>query len=252
MADSFIKVLDLGLETLIFDKFKDIISVTSQDNDMAFMPKEIAFRYVSEKRGAVEMEFMNLWRSNISFDWQRNRSVLALREIEIPYSNFCVSGYSGLSGYTGLSGYSGSGISGYSGYSGKTGSLKAISAKMDYNFWVWSKDKDKLNAVIERYLFWKFHDPNLNLSLNGEIPLEFDLHFGDVVDESTENVMFEKGVYYVCKFPITLDGWIFELSETKIIETIYITGYDDTVDPLGKLLWSTTITSLDEGDDVWA
>ena len=252
MASSFLKVLDLAVETLVFNKFKDLLFVQtlgvsgysgysgSLINDISFMPKEVAFRHISEKRGKVELEFMNLWRSGIAFPWERNRSVLAIRDLEIPTSD-SISGYSGYSG-----------ASGYSGYSGLIGSLRTVPAKLSYDFWVWSKDKDKLNAVSERYMFWKFRDPNLNLSLNGEIPLEFDLHFGDITDESTETSMFEKGLYFVHKFPLLLDGWIFELAMTKIIETIYIKGYDNTVNPLGQLLWSTTITSLDEKDDIWA
>lgn len=211
MSDTFIKVVDAALRTRLYYKFKDILSLTSVSNDTGIFPKEIALRQISEKRGKVEMEFINIWRQRTLFDWKRQQTVIARRGIPV-VSSSAGSAY-----------------------------LKAVPAKLEYKAWFWSKDKDKLNSVTQTYMLWHQDDPNLDLYYNDTYPLELDLHFGDIEDESPIEDMFNRGLYFVISCPITIDSWIFSPDLIGIIETIYLDVSNDAVDEDGVLLYSSTI-----------
>jgi len=153
MADSFLKYIDTAMRARVWYKFSDLLGITNINQDSAFMIKDTALRHISEKRGAIQAEFITIWREGTEFDWDRQRSVLARREIT-PIVN------------------------------GNMKSIRTVPAKLNYTVWFWSKDRDKLNQIAERFLFWQHTDPNLDLLLNNTYPLEFDLHFGAVTDES--------------------------------------------------------------------
>ena len=200
MSDSFLKYIDYGVRAMVWYKYADLLSLTSMVNDSAIWPKSVTFRNISEKRGKVQMEFMNIWRSGTKFDWDRQRTSLAR------------GGVYGQNTSTDAS------------------VLKSVPVTLNYDAFFWSKDTDKLNQITERYCFWQHQDPNLNMLFNSIYPCEFDLQFGSVIDESPVESMYDKGVYYVIRCPITVEGWIFTTSPSGLIRTIYLNGYDATLD----------------------
>lgn len=214
MADSWLKYLDYATRAMVWYKFADILSVTSMVNDSAIWPKAVAFRNITEKRGKVQMEFMNVWRSGTKFDWDRQRSVLARGGVYGQTDNVNAS------------------------------ALKAVPVTLNYDAFFWSKDTDLLNQITERYCFWQHQDPNLNILFNGLYPCEFDLQFGAVIDESPVESMYDKGLYYVIRCPITVEGWLFTTGSTKTIRTIYLKGYDATLESgTGEPILVSTVQS---------
>jgi len=202
---SFLQAIDLGLRATLFTKFGDILSLADVNTGVVYYPKDIALKKIAEKREASSrtksrLEFINCWRKTTAPDWSRMRSSVARRGINI------VNTASGtLTGTT----------------------IKAIPAKLEYDVWYWSRDKDKLNLITERYLFWQQNDPNIALTYNDVYPLNFDLHFGEIVDESTEIQMHDIGTYYVIKAPVILDGWIFTTPTTSnTIQSIWLEIFD--------------------------
>jgi hypothetical protein len=211
---SFLKYIDYGVRAMVWYKFSDLLSLTSMTNDSALWPKAVTFRHISEKRGKVEMEFINVWRSGTKFDWDRQRTSIAR---------------GGVYGRTGAT---------------AAAELKAVPVSLTYDAFFWSKDIDKLNQISERYCFWQHQDPNLNMLFDDKYPVEFDLKFGSVIDESPIESMFDKGIYYVIRCPIEVEGWIFSSASTKVIRTIYLRGYDSSVDATtGELILTDNIRS---------
>jgi hypothetical protein len=211
VSDTGISLIDSALRYRIFYKFKDCLSISDFNKDTIFVPKDIALREISEIRGKVEVEFINLWRTSCTFDWKRQRTIVARR--------------------------------GFSLNAGTADSLiqvKAVPASMTYHAYFWSKDFDKINSVLEKYLFWQQDDPNLDMKYNTYYPLAFDLHFGSATDESQITEKYEKGQYFVLNCQIDVDGWVFTNDTVAQIKTIYLRVYDDSVDEDGVLLYSST------------
>lgn len=194
---SYLKILDLGIRSLLYTKFADILNLESIAQGVLFYPKGVSQREISERRGNAELEFISAWRTEIGLNWERANTPLARRGVWMPYDDSTVN-------------------------------VKTIPIKTSYKIHFWSKDRDTLNEIAERYLFWIQDDPNLNLTYMDTYPLDFDLHFGEIFDESVIESKYETGMYHVYSADISLDGWVFTSSDptNNLIYTIKIACYD--------------------------
>lgn len=212
MSETFLKIIDEGMRALIFSTFGDDMLFDSiESDDVILQPKEIAQRFIAEKRGRNVVEFANLWRESTRVSWRRQRTPLAREGL---YGNY---------------------IDGEAPSSGITGekiallNVKTVPADLSYNVWFWSQYQERINHVAETYLFWKHTDPNLKVYYNGTYPLEFDIRFpeGEIVDESDLPHMFEMGRIFVARIPILVDGWVFRESQIKTVKKLILTIYDE-------------------------
>jgi hypothetical protein len=201
---SFLTVTDIGLSGLLFLKFKDILNLNKVQDSVVQFPKEIAQREVAERRGGHEVEFINYWRSSISPDWQRMRTPAARRGTWVPYD-------------TGDTGDDPLAIN-----------VRAIPVSIDYDIWFWSKDKDKLNQIFDTYLFWTHTNPNLSMNYRDQFPLNMYLKIGALSDESIVSQRYEKGMYFIYRMPLNIEGWTFLSEEpiSNVIMAIDLTCYD--------------------------
>jgi hypothetical protein len=190
--------MDNGVKTLVFNKFRSYLNLNDQNRDMVFFPLEIAQRKIAEKRGEATVEFMSVWRNGIQFDWQRQRSTLARRGLNMQYVNS----------------------------SSKTQivTVKAVPATLNYNFWLWSRDLDLIMQAAEAYLFWVHNYPQLILYYNGLYEMDMYMKFGPIIDRTNYNI-YEKGQYFVYEFPISLEGWVMTSINTKTILKIILDLY---------------------------
>jgi hypothetical protein len=190
-----LNVIDIGLRANLFSKFGDILGLESINRGVIFYPKEIAFRQISEKKGEAITEFINTWRVVTAPDWERQRTPVARRGINV-----------------------------------NGGVVKAMPVKLNYKTWFWSKDLDKLNLVTERVLFWPQNNPRLDLvyTVNGnDYPVELYLKFSEITDESNVDQMFEKGTHFCMCVSIDIEGWIFVGTVSDgIINKIILKIYD--------------------------
>ena len=195
---TFLTVIDEGLRARLYYKFMEDLGLTNLAEETAFFPREVAMRIIAETRGRVAMEFLNVWRESTNIDWNRQRTSTATRGFLLEFTD-----------------------------AGKTdiGRSYAVPVDLRYSFWAWSKDPEKLNKVTERYLFWQHRDPNLDLVYNDQYPVELDLHFDNVVHESPVENMYEGGLYYVNRYPITVDGWVFLDDTVKTVHKVIISVY---------------------------
>jgi hypothetical protein len=195
---SFIKTLDDAMKAAIFAKFGPYFGLTDATKDIVFAPKVVQLRKIAEKRGTDSVEFIGLWRTGMEFDWRRNNSSVARRGLSLAYTD-----------------------------AGKSSIItaKAVPVKISYDVWFWTRCLDKLMDASEGYLFWQFNNPNLVLNYLGLYPLELDMGFGALVDESPYSEIYDKGTYFVGRMPITLDGWVFTVFTTKTVLTIIIKVY---------------------------
>ena len=196
--DTFLKLIDKGLMVLCFTKFKDDLNITNAVNDVAIRPKEVALRTLAEKRGKSSLEFLNLWRETTTFSWPRQRSPLAREGMLMAFTD---------TNNTDIT------------------RASAVPVDLQYNLWAWSVDLDKINSVIETYLFWQHTNPNLDLTFNEVHPVQFDLKFGAAVDTSPVEDIYEKGVYYGVRLPIQVEGWVMKLDSLKTIKTAVLKDY---------------------------
>ena len=200
---SFLQAIDSGMRARLFAKFRDDLGITSLQNDTAFYPREVAMKKIAERRGQVAMEFLNVWRVQTNIDWARQRTGTARHGF---YTHFTDEHKTDIA------------------------RTYAVPVDLHYDFWVWSKDPEKLNLVTERYLFWQHRDPNLNLEYNDAYPLELDLRFGDLGHESPVENMYDMGLYYVNRYPVRVEGWVFSDDTVKTVHKIVLTIYiEDTL-----------------------
>jgi hypothetical protein len=208
MAETNLKIMDEGVRNLIFTRFQTIMGFSDENRDVLFWPKEVALRNLAEKRGKTEMEFANVWRTGIGRAIDRQRTPIARQGISVTYTD---------------------------GAKTDVGQIKAMPADLMYSVWFWSKDRDKLNQVAESMLFWKQQDPNMHLIytfLGTDFPLEYDMKFEDIVDESPIDAMFDRGLYDVMRFNFTVEGWVFDSETLKTIQKVILKVYQD-IDPNG-------------------
>lgn len=205
MSDTWLKTIDLAVKSLLYDKFTDAMGFDSDNEDKSVFrsPKDIAMRTLAEKKGEVNLEFINYWRYETSFDWERQRTPLARKGLNLPNADGTE--------YT---------------------LIKTVPVTLRYSFWAWTKWPDKINDVVNDYAFWIHNNPNLGMTLNDTFDLEYDLHFGDVSDESTVTQMFSSGAMFIARFPLVIDAWLLEATEDigGIIEKIVFRGYDKIYD----------------------
>ena len=208
MADTNIKIIDEAVKVLLFERYKDEMEIDNLNTDTAFFPKDVALRIIGEKRAEVGLEFINVWRTATRRNLSRERTPLARKGLPLQYTD----------------------------PSGKTDIeyAKAMPVDLDYSAWFWSKDKDKLNRVIEEFIFWKHQDPNVNLYYESLFPVEYDMLFGDVIDESPVEEMYNIGMYFVIRLDFTVQGWVFDSDTIKTVHKVFLKIYDD-VDPGGPL-----------------
>jgi len=202
-ATSFIQVIDLALRSSIYEKYRDLMEWDDENKDVLFYPKEIALRKRAERVGEGIVEFANIWGVSTGFDWERQRTSVARNGILMKYVD--PNNKEAIS------------------------TVKAIPLNLEYNIWYWSKDYNKLKQIAERYSFWWHNDPSMNLVVNGEYPLDLKMHFGDVYDESTVEMQFDEGSYYVIRTPLRVEAWVFETFDQKTIKYIHVELWDGTL-----------------------
>jgi len=218
MADSFLKIIDEAMRGLVFIRFQTELGLTDITKDAVLHPRETALRIISEKRGRDVLEFFNIWRMRTEMPWDRHRSPLARRGLMLAFTD-------------GLQ-------------KKDIRTPKAMPVNLEYGVWFWSQNLDKLNAVTEKYIFWQHQNPNLELVYGGVYPMEMDLHFGPVDDESPVPNMFDNGLYFVKKVPIFVDGWILTDFLLKAIHKIVITLYSDETPPNEDILLQQLVMEL--------
>lgn len=204
--DSFSRSIDLALKTLLFSKFADVLGIDKSGSTVQNInkgvvqcPQSIALREIAEKRGETFLEFINFWRMTTSPSWSRQRTPVARRGFYAATDDEDKT---------------------------DTKHIKAMPVDLNYNVWFWSKDLDKVYQCIEEYVFWQQNDPNLILNYDNKYQLELDLHFGEIVDESSIEEKYTTGILFIYKLPIKIDGWIFKGVSYKTIKKIIFTGYD--------------------------
>ena len=195
------------MKTLLYHRFGSVLGISTQSGSeedninkgVIQVPKEVALRAVAEKRGENFLEFINFWRMGTSPSWSRQRTPVARRGMYLSTTD---------------------------GNKTDTVHVKAVPVDLNYNVWFWSKDLDKVYQCIEEYLFWQHDDPNLKLKYNDKYEIEPDLHFGEIVDESTVDEMYAKGLIFTFKMPIKIDAWVLKGFSFKTISKLVLTFYD--------------------------
>lgn len=226
-ASSITNGYDLALKSLLYDRFASIIGidtlssskVTNMNQGLIQCPFELARRMISEKRGKTFLEFMSFYKVGISPSWSRQRSVVAQRGLWVAHDidkRYLTN-------------------------------VKAQPVDISYNVWFWSKSLDKVNQCMEEYIFWQQENPKVTLLYNDIYPIRPDLHFGDIVNESTYPEQFDKGADFILRMPIKMDGWIFKSTDaTDVIRKIVLTVYDkDDVEDYSEIIGPDPDTELE-------
>jgi hypothetical protein len=202
VADSWITICDNAIKSLVFNRWLDCLSITDLDKDTVFCPREQALRKISEKRGnSGDSEFISVWGTP-QLALEREHTPTAVRGFEVDMQD------------------------------GSFQTIKAMPVSLSYEITVWSLSKNNLNKVFENYVWWKFRNPNLSLTLNGIIPLDMDLHFGDASDALSSE--YTQGLYYQRTFPLKLDAVLLDLETVELIKTVQlniVSGFDTTASP---------------------
>ena len=204
--DSLLYSYDRAIKTVLYDKFAPILGIDAQSSSEAIninlgifqIPKEAAQRTAAEKRGQTYLEFISFWRTGAAFSWKRNRTPVSRRGIWVATSAD----------------------------GADTVQVKGVPIDLTYDVWFWSKNIDKIYQVIEKYIFWQQDNPNISIEYNDAYELTPDLHFGEIVDESTVGEQFTAGITYVYRMPIRLDAWVLESGSSKVIYKIRFTVRD--------------------------
>ena len=215
---SFIHTIDDALKASIFTKFASFFGLTNQNKDIVFQPKSICQRKIAEKRGEASVEFISLWRTNTGTDWGRQRSALARSGMNIEFVD-----------------------------SNKTSvvNIKAVPVILSYELRFWSRNLDSITLAIESYLNWFQSTPNLKLYYQGLYEMDMYLKFGEAVDE-TDFDIYNKGLYYITRVPLTIEGWLLtEVTSKTVLKIILDIFLREGTAPnyLDTLVSETTITA---------
>ena len=184
MLNSFINAYDFAVRTLAYTKFGSILGINTGSGTVAdkinkgviLSPRAIAQRQIAEKRGGTSVEFISVWRDSASFDWERNRTVLARRGLDVTLNN------------------------------GTTRNVTAIAANIKYSMCLWSRSADKIAQCMEDYLFWWHTAPKINLTFNDVFTINPDLTFGEITDHSTISELFTKGQLFAYEMPVVIEA----------------------------------------------
>ena len=151
---STISLVTFALRCNLFSKFRQILKLDDMQKCVSIMPKAAAQRHTAEKRAQNYLEFINLWKTGVSYDWSMNQTGLAHRGIEIQVDD------------------------------DDTATLvKAVPAVIKYDIWFWTIDLYRHELVTDTLLFWNQDDPSLDLTFNDSFPLTFNVSLKDIVDE---------------------------------------------------------------------
>jgi hypothetical protein len=195
---SITKPYDIGLKSLLYSRFKTILGIDSLDMKYGIIqcPEEIALREFAERRGDNWLDFISFYRTTSGPSWSRQRSVLANRGVWL------------------------------------AADVNVTAQPIDLGYFAtfWSKDLDKLYEVVESYILWQHDFPKLTLTYADTYPIEPDLHFGEITDESTYTAKYDTGVIFAFRMPIKVDGWVLQTKTVEeygeLIEKIRLTVYD--------------------------
>jgi hypothetical protein len=205
---SFLTGLDKMLQIRIFNKFQSIMGFTNVVKDSAICPKTVAQKRVAEKRGDNYTEFFNLWRKTSEFAKARQRYILGKKGIPMVNPD-----------------------------GGGTKFYKLAPVDLYYSFYIWSQSLNKLNLCAERFWFWLFNNPKLDMLLDDKYPLAHDILFADYSSDHKLEQQYEKGIIYVYDFSFILSAWIMDFSEPPgnfdypIVKKIHLSLNDDTNHP---------------------
>lgn len=206
MKTSFLYLIDVAMRSLMYLKFGSFLGINTQssiagDNinkGVLLYPKELALREVSEKRGEIFLNFINLWRTGEEFSWKRNNTFAARTGLDVVGTDPTT-----------------------------TTNIKASPVDLTYSMWFWTRDLDKLGECIQEYLFWPHSFPKLSILLDDLYPLEFDLHFGASVDESPLAEKYKIGPYFIRHVTVNVDALMFSVSsQANLFRKILINCYD--------------------------
>lgn len=197
---SVTKAYDLGLKALLYSRFKTILGINGLDQKYGVIqcPEVIALREFAERRGDNWLDFISFYRDTQGPSWPRQRSVLANRGVWL------------------------------------ADNVNVTAQPIDLGYFAtfWSKDLDKLYEVMESYILWQHDFPKLTLTYGDVYPIEPDLHFGEITDESTYPEKYDTGVIFAFRMPIKIDGWVLkgktESEYGKLIDKVRLTVYDGT------------------------
>lgn len=200
---SNIKALDLAVQALLYTRFGSLIDIDEGvseaeniKNGIVRYPKSTALRAISEKRGKDYLDFISYWKSELSMDWSRQTTAFSRNGMVMTNAN------------------------------NETYNVKGVPVKTSYDIWFWSKDKEKLNTVIEKYFLWLHDFPRIVMDYNG-FSFEPYISLTGVSDESEVEDIFNKGQYFVYRMGISLESWVFSIpaSQEKLIDTIILSVY---------------------------
>jgi hypothetical protein len=212
---SNIGIIDLALKTAILNKFAPIMSLPIADNNIVFMPKEIALREVSEKRGKDSVGFISFWANEIGQDWDRRRTPMSRQGVPLSYT---------------------------SGGQSRINIVKAVPVRLQYEIVFWHLSLDAVLKVVDEYLFWPDVSPTLDISFNSNL-LNFQLQFADFRDESTLREKYSKGTIYIYSTSLIVEGWLPKFELDWAVNTIFTTLYDANSTPPIKIFSQTDTQS---------
>jgi len=194
MATSVTKSYDVGLKALLHSRYKTILGIEGLDIKYGIIqcPEEIALRELSERRGDNWLDYITFYRTSMSPSWSRQRTPLAQRGVWLSEDVL----------------------------------VKAQPIDLGYHATFWSRDVDKLYQVIEKYITWQHDFPRMQLTYLDTYPIEPNLHFGEITDESTYNEKYDTGIIFAFRMPIKIDGWVLTSTTAGLVEKIRLTIYD--------------------------
>lgn len=200
-------VYDFGLKSLLYTKFASLLGLDSISKDATHnmnygifqAPFDLALREASELRGVNFLEFISFYRIGTDPSWSRQRTSLARRGIWVALDDTEKSAIH----------------------------IKAQPIDLSYEVYFWSKNLEKVYKCIEQYILWQQDNPKISLLYNDKYEITPDLHFGNIVDDSSYDEKYDKGVIHCYRMPIKIDGWVLQSSsDSKIIHKIVLTTYD--------------------------
>lgn len=181
-------LIDVGITTVLYNKFKGYLGNGTQPNTVIRYPMEVAQREFAEKEGNQVINFISFYRNLTQFSWARNRSPVGLSGVPLTYT---------------------------------TSSMdvqtmgRAIPLDLTYEIVFWHLDKDVINILIENFFFWIFNQPTLTISLQN-FPTSIYVNMTDspVDDLSTIRNMYQVGKYWVFKGTMKFESWVPQIDQS--------------------------------------